>query len=225
MYFMRIDVLTIFPQLLNDIFSFSIIKRAINKKLIKIYVHDIKKYGLGKHRKTDDYPYGGGSGMVMCIEPIYKCLEELKSKLYYDEIIFMTPDGKILEQSYLNCFLEKKNIIIICGHYKGIDQRIRDFFVTKEISIGKYVLSGGELPAAVFIDSIVRLIPGVLGNSLSIKTDSFQGEKKLISEPIYTRPVEYLGLKVPKILLSGDFKKIENWRKKQSLKKTYIKYK
>lgn len=212
---MRIDILTVVPDLLQGPFSSSIIKRAIDKCLVNIYIHDLHLYGIGKHKKVDDYPYGGGDGMIMRIEPIYNCLEYLCSKRSYDEIIFMAPDGKHFMQSDANILSLKKNLIILCGRYKGIDQRVRENLITQEISIGDYILSGGELAAAVIIDAIVRLIPGVLGNKISVLTDSFQNG--LIAPPIYTRPFEYKGWKVPDILLSGNLKKIEKWKKDKSL--------
>lgn len=214
---MRIDILSAVPGLFKGVFSESIIKRAIDKKLVNITIYNLHDYGLGKHKKIDDYSYGGGPGMVMRIEPIHNCLKNICSKRNYDEIIFMTPDGTSFLQSDANILSSKKNLIIICGHYKGIDQRVRDHLITKEFSIGNYVISGGELAAAVIIDSIVRMIPGVLGNYDSALTDSFQ--KRLIEPPIYTRPYVYNGWTVPKILLSGNFKKIEEWREKESIKR------
>lgn len=212
---MRVDILSVQPNLLKSFFSYSIIKRAIYKKILSIYIHDLKNYGLGKHNKVDDYPYGGGSGMVMRIEPIYNCLNFLFSFRKYDEVIYMSPDGEILSQDKAKNFSFKKNLIILCGHYKGVDQRVRDKLITCEISIGNYILSGGELPSAVLVDCIVRLIPGVLGNVNSVLEDSFQ-RKNFISSPIYTRPSKYKNLKVPEILLSGDFKKIEKWKIEKS---------
>lgn len=214
---MRIDILSAVPGLFKGVFSESIIKRAIDKKLVNINIYNLHDYGLGKHKKIDDYSYGGGPGMVMRIEPIHNCLKNICSKRNYDEIIFMTPDGTSFLQSDANILSSKKNLIIICGHYKGIDQRVRDHLITKEFSIGNYVISGGELAAAVIIDSIVRMIPGVLGNYASALTDSFQ--KRLIEPPIYTRPYVYNGWTVPKILLSGNFKKIEEWKEKESIKR------
>lgn len=214
---MRIEILTAVPGLFQGVFSESIMKRAIEKKIVNINIYNLHDYGLGKHKKIDDYSYGGGPGMVMRIEPIYHCLKNLCSKIDYDEIIFMTSDGTSFLQSDANSLAKKKNLIIICGHYKGVDQRVRDHLVTKEFSIGNYVISGGELAAAVIIDAIVRMIPGVLGNYASALTDSFQS--RLIEPPIYTRPYIYKGWTVPKILLSGNFKKIEEWRKKESTKR------
>lgn len=214
---MRIEILTAVPGLFKGIFSESIMKRAIDKKILNINIYNLHDYGVGKHKKIDDYSYGGGPGMVMRIEPIYDCLKNICSKRNYDEIIFMTSDGKSFLQSDANILSSKKNLIIICGHYKGVDQRVRDHLITKEFSIGKYVISGGELAAAVIIDAIVRMIPGVLGNYSSALTDSFQS--RLIEPPIYTRPYIYNGWTVPKILLSGNFKKIEEWKEKESIKR------
>lgn len=215
---MRIDILTVIPKLLEGPFSASIVKRAINKRLVDINVHDLRNYGLGKHKQIDDYPYGGGSGMVMRIEPIDRCLDRLCSERNYDEVIFMAPDGKPFVQSDANAFSLKKNLIILCGHYKGVDQRVRDHLMTREISIGDYVLSGGELAAAVVTDVVVRLIPGVLGNESSALTDSFQDG--LVASPVYTRPAQYKGWKVPEVLLSGNFRQIEEWRDEQSAQRS-----
>ena len=215
---MRIDILTIFPELLKSPFEHSIIKRAINKKKVKIYLHDIRKYSINKHNQVDDYCYGGGAGMVMMIEPIAKCISSLTKKRKYDEIIFMTPDGELLNQKTANNLSTFKNIIILCGHYKGIDERIRETLITKEISIGDYVLSGGELPAAVLCDTIIRLIPGVLSDETSALSDSFQDD--LLSPPVYTRPSEYKGLKVPAVLLSGNEKEISKWRIEKAIERT-----
>lgn len=214
---MRIDILTAVPGLFKGVFSESIIKRGIDKKLVNINIYNLHDYGLGKHKKIDDYSYGGGPGMILRIEPIYSCLKNICSKRNYDEIIFMTADGTPFLQSDANILASKKNLIIICGHYKGVDQRVRDNLITKEFSIGNYVISGGELAAAVIIDAIVRMIPGVLGNYASALTDSFQS--RLIEPPIYTRPYVYKGWEVPKILLSGNFKKIEEWREEESIKR------
>ncbi|ACY40374.1 tRNA (guanine-N1-)-methyltransferase [Blattabacterium sp. (Blattella germanica) str. Bge] len=213
---MRIDIVSVVPEILHSPFSNSIIKRAINKGLIDIYVHDLRKYGLGKRKKVDDYPYGGGSGMVIRIEPVYQCFSKLLSERNYDEKIFMTPDGKLFSQKYAKTLTNKKNIIILCGRYKGIDQRIRDNLISKEISIGNYILSGGELAAAVVVESVVRLLPGVIQNKDSILTDSFQKES-LIAPPVYTRPVLYKGWSVPKILLSGHHQKIKDWFSQKSI--------
>ena len=215
---MRIDILSILPQLLESPFSDSIMKRAQDKGCVEIHLHDIRKYSLDKHHKVDDYQYGGGAGMVMSIEPIARLIEKLKSERKYDEIIYMTPDGEVIEQTHCNQFSLLKNIIILCGHYKGVDERIREHYITKEVSIGSYVLSGGELAAAVLVDAIVRLVPGVLNNETSALTDSFQD--KLLSPPIYTRPPEYNNWEVPPILLSGNQPEIEKWREEQSLIRT-----
>ncbi|WP_185855731.1 tRNA (guanosine(37)-N1)-methyltransferase TrmD [Blattabacterium cuenoti] len=213
---MRIDIVSIAPKIFQGPFYNYIVKRAINKGLVNINVHDLREYGIGKRKKVDDYPYGGGSGMVIKIEPVYKCFSKLSEKINYDEIIFMTPDGMLFSQKYAEYLTYKKNIIILCGHYKGIDQRIRDNLISKEISIGNYVLSGGELAAAVVIESVVRLLPGAIKNKESIITDSFQ-KKYVIAPPIYTRPRIYKGWKVPKILFSGHHKKIKNWLQKKSV--------
>ncbi|WGH27278.1 MAG: tRNA (guanosine(37)-N1)-methyltransferase TrmD [Candidatus Bostrichicola ureolyticus] len=219
---MRIDIISVIPKLFDGPLSNSIIKRAIDKGLVQIYIHDIHEYGIGKYKQIDDYPYGKKVGMVMRIEPIYKCIEKLKSKINYDEVIFMAPDGKQFIQSDANLLSLKKNLIILCGHYKGVDQRVRDNLITREISIGKYVLSGGELAAAVIIDAIIRLIPGVLGNKYSALTDSFQNESDSLEPPIYTRPSIYKGWKVPEVLLSGDLKKIECWKNEQIMKRNKL---
>ena len=214
----RIDILTILPELLKGPFSASILKRAQDKGLVEICIHNIRDYATNKHKNVDDYQYGGGAGMVMSIEPIVNLIEELKSQREYDEVIFMTPDGRLLEQNTCNELSLKKNIIILCGHYKGIDERIRENFITKEISIGSYVLSGGEIAAAVLADAVIRLLPGVLNNETSALTDSFQDN--LLSPPVYTRPPEYRGWKVPEVLLSGNFPEIEEWREQEALKRT-----
>ncbi|WP_185858758.1 tRNA (guanosine(37)-N1)-methyltransferase TrmD [Blattabacterium cuenoti] len=213
---MRIDIISIVPEILHSPFSNSMIKRAIDKGFIDIYVHDLRQYGLGKRKKIDDYPYGGGSGMVIRIEPVYRCFSKLFSERNYDEIIFMTPDGQIFSQEYAQSLTYKKNIIILCGRYKGIDQRIRDHLISKEISIGNYILSGGELAAAVLVEAVTRLFPGVIRNRDSILTDSFQ-EKTVIAPPVYTRPLVYKGWGVPEILLSGHHKKIKDWFYKKSM--------
>ena len=215
---MRIDILSLFPEIIKSSLEYSIIKKALNKDLISIQYHNIRDHSKNKQKKVDDYQYGGGSGMVLMIQPIYDCIKKLKEERDYANIIYLTPDGEKLEQSTSNKFSLSENIILICGHYKGIDQRIREHLVTDEISIGDYVLSGGELAAAVFCDSIIRLIPGVLGDESSALTDSFQDNR--LSEPIYTRPENYEGLKVPKILISGNIKEIERWRDKKSLERT-----
>ncbi len=215
---MRFDIITVLPGLLESPFAHSILQRAQNKGKAEIVVHNLREYAHNKQKSVDDYPYGGGSGMVMQIEPFAKCIEKLKSERDYDEIIFMTPDGVTLNQTIANELSGKGNIMILCGHYKGIDQRIRDIYVTRELSIGDYVLSGGELPAAIVVDAVVRLIPGVLNDETSALSDSFQGE--LLDAPLYSRPADWNGHKVPDILLSGDQAKIENWRHDEALKRT-----
>jgi len=215
---MRIDIITVSPELIKSPFEFSIMKRAIDKGLVEVHFHDLRKYAINDYGKIDDYQFGGGAGMVLMIEPIEKCISELKADRIYDEIIYMTPDASTLNQQTANSLSLNENIIILCGHYKGVDQRVRDLFVTKEISIGDYVLSGGELGAAVLCDSIIRLIPGVLGDETSALTDSFQDN--LLSPPVYTRPADYKGNKVPDVLLSGNFPKIDEWRNEQALERT-----
>jgi len=215
---MRIDILTILPQLLESPFADSIMKRAQEKGHVEIQVHNIRDYSTHRQKSVDDYQYGGGAGMVMTIQPIADCINKLKSERTYDEIIYMTPDGELLNQGMCNQLSLSKNILILCGHYKGVDQRIRELFITREISIGNYVLSGGELGAAVMVDSIVRLLPGVLNDETSALTDSFQDN--LLAPPVYTRPDDYKGNKVPGVLLSGDPIKIEDWRNEQSIKRT-----
>ncbi|MDG1916355.1 MAG: tRNA (guanosine(37)-N1)-methyltransferase TrmD [Flavobacteriales bacterium] len=215
---MRIDILTIHPQLLKSPFEHSILQRAIEKKIVEIKLHDIRSYSTDKHKKVDDYQFGGGAGMVMCIQPIADCIEKLKSERSYDAIIYMTPDGERLNQSISNHYSTFENIIILCGHYKGVDQRIRDHYITHELSIGDFVLTGGELAAAILCDSIIRLIPGVISDETSALTDSFQDN--LLAPPVYTRPAEYNQWKVPEILLSGNFPKIEEWRHEQALERT-----
>lgn len=215
---MRFDILTVLPGLLESPFAHSILQRAQKKGKAEIVVHNLRDYATNKQKSVDDYPYGGGSGMVMSIEPFAKCIEALKAERSYDEIIFMTPDGPTLNQSMANELSSLGNVMILCGHYKGIDQRIRDIYVTREISIGDYVLSGGELPAAVLVDSVVRLIPGVLNDETSALSDSFQGE--LLDAPVYTRPADWNGHKVPDILLSGHKAKINEWRHEQALLRT-----
>ncbi|WP_185870731.1 tRNA (guanosine(37)-N1)-methyltransferase TrmD [Blattabacterium cuenoti] len=212
---MRFDIVSVIPEILKGTFSNSILKKAIDKGLIEIYVHDLKQYGIGKRKQVDDYPYGGGDGMVIRIEPVYQCFSNLLSERDYDEKIFMTPDGKVFSQKDAHELTHKKNILILCGRYKGIDQRIRDHLISKEISIGHYVLSGGELAAAVIVEAISRLLPGVINNTDSILTDSFQ--KTIPPPPLYTRPKIYKGWEVPKILLSGHHKKIKDWKSKKSL--------
>ena len=215
---MRIDILTFLPQLLESPFSASIMKRAQDKGHVEIYIHNIRDYSTDKHKNVDDYQYGGGAGMVLSIEPIATLIQKLKNERNYDEIIYMTPDGTVLEQTDCNSFSLKQNLMILCGHYKGVDERIREQYITKEISIGSYVLSGGELAAAVLTDAIVRLIPGVLNDETSALTDSFQDN--LLSPPVYTRPPEFNGWKVPEILLSGNLPAIEKWREEQALIRT-----
>lgn len=215
---MRFDIITVLPGLLESPFAHSILLRAQKKGLCEIHVHNLRDYADNKHKSVDDYPYGGGSGMVMQIEPFAKCMETLQSERPYDEIIYLTPDGDTLNQPIANALSLKKNLILLCGHYKGIDQRIRDLFVTQEISIGDYVLSGGELPAAVLVDAVVRLIPGVLSDETSALSDSFQGD--LLDAPVYTRPAVWRGHAVPEILLSGNEAAIKNWQYEQALLKT-----
>ena len=215
---MRFDIITVLPGLLESPFAHSILQRAQKKELVEIVIHNLREYSNNKQKSVDDYPYGGGSGMVMSIDPFANCINKLKSEREYDDVIFMTPDGKTLNQTMANELSGKGNIMILCGHYKGIDQRIRDLFVTREISIGDYVLSGGELPAAVLVDSIVRLLPGVLNDETSALSDSFQGE--LLDAPVYTRPSDWQGHKVPDILLSGNEAAINNWRHDQALERT-----
>ena len=215
---MRIDILTVVPELLESPLSHSIVGRAIKKGLVEIHVHNIRKYGLGPHKSVDDYCYGGDAGMVMMVEPVFKMINELTEQRHYDEIIYMSPDGELLSQGIANELSLKENIIILCGHYKGIDHRIREHLITREISIGDYVLSGGEIPAAVVADSIVRLIPGALTDETSALSDSFQDD--LLSPPVYTRPAEFNGWKVPDVLLSGNPKLIQAWQDEQALERT-----
>ncbi|MCH8535507.1 MAG: tRNA (guanosine(37)-N1)-methyltransferase TrmD [Flavobacteriaceae bacterium] len=215
---MRIDIISVVPELLESPFNASILKRAIDKGIVEIHLHNLRDYTANNYKQVDDYQFGGGAGMVLMIEPIDKCISKLKAERDYDEIIYMTPDGEQMKQSMVNTLSLKKNLIILCGHYKGVDERVRQHFITKEISIGDYVLSGGELGAAVLADAIIRLIPGVLGNETSALTDSFQDQ--LLAPPIYTRPAEYKGWKVPEILTSGNFGKIEDWRDEQSYQRT-----
>ena len=215
---MRIDIITVLPNLIKSPFEASILKRAQQKGKAEVVLHDLREFGFGKHSQVDDYQFGGGAGMVLMIEPILNCIESLQKEREYDEIIFMTPDGKTFSQSDANHLSLKKNLIILCGHYKGIDQRLRDHIITREISIGDYVLSGGELAAAVVADAIIRLIPGVLNDETSALTDSFQDN--LLAPPVYTRPADFNGWKVPEILLTGNFPKIDEWRHEQALKRT-----
>ena len=215
---MHIDILTLFPNMFDSPFGDSIMKRAIDKKVVEIGVHNIRDYSLSKQKSVDEYAFGGGAGMVMQIEPIDLCMEKLKEERVYDEIIYLSPDGELFDQKMANNLSTKKNIMFLCGHYKGVDERVREHLVTKEISIGDYVLTGGELATAVIVDAIVRLIPGVLNDETSALSDSFQDD--LISPPVYTRPSEYKGWKVPEILLSGHQAKIEEWRHEQSIERT-----
>jgi tRNA (guanine37-N1)-methyltransferase len=215
---MNIDVLTVLPELLESPFAHSILKRAKEKKLLQVQVHQLRQWAVNDYGQVDDYQYGGGAGMVMMCEPLANAIESLSKKASYDEIIYMTPDGERLNQKMANQLSLKENILIICGHYKGIDERIREQFVTKEISIGDYVLSGGELPAAILVDTIGRLIPGVLNDETSALFDSFQDN--LLAPPVYTRPADFRGWKVPGILLSGDPKKVEEWRNELSIQRT-----
>ncbi len=215
---MRIDIITVLPELMQSPFNDSILKRAIDKKIVEVHFHNLRDYSINKQRSIDDYQFGGGAGMVMMIEPIDRCISALKAKRNYDEVIYMTPDGNTLNQGIANELSLKENIIILCGHYKGVDQRVRDLFITREISIGDFVLSGGELAANVLCDAVIRLIPGVLNNETSALTDSFQDN--LLAPPVYTRPADYKGKKVPEILLSGNFPKIEEWRENEAYKRT-----
>ncbi|MCU0367908.1 MAG: tRNA (guanosine(37)-N1)-methyltransferase TrmD [Cyclobacteriaceae bacterium] len=215
---MRIDIITCLPRLLESPFADSIMKRAIQKGLVEVHIHDLRDYATDKHRTTDDYAFGGGAGMVMLIEPIDRCISLLKSQRAYDEVIYMSPDGELFTQSLANQLSLTKNLIILCGHYKGVDERVREHLITREISIGNYVISGGELAAAVVSDAIIRLIPGVLSDETSALTDSFQDN--LIAPPVYTRPANYKGWTVPEVLLSGHQAKIEQWRHEKSLERT-----
>jgi tRNA (guanine37-N1)-methyltransferase len=215
---MRIDIITVLPELLRSPFEASILKRAIDKGLVEVHIHNLRDYSTLKHKNVDDYQFGGGAGMVMMIEPIDACISKLKAQRKYDEVIYMTPDGETLNQGIANRMSLLTNIIILCGHYKGVDQRVRDHFITKEISIGDFVLSGGELAAAVVSDAIIRLIPGVLSNETSALTDSFQDN--LLAPPVYTRPAEYKGWKVPDVLLSGHAANIDKWREDKALEHT-----
>lgn len=215
---MRIDIITVLPELLKSPFEASILKRAIEKGLVEVHLHNLRDFATNSYNQIDDYQFGGGAGMVMMIEPIDKCISGLKAERAYDEVIYMTPEGQTLDQGISNQLSLKGNIIILCGHYKGVDQRVRDQFITKEISVGDYVLSGGELAAAIVCDSVIRLIPGVLGNETSALTDSFQDG--LLAPPTYTRPSEYKGWKVPDVLLSGHGANIEKWREDQAYKNT-----
>ena len=215
---MRIDILTVLPELLQSPFQHSIMKRAQEKELLKVFVHDLREFGKGPHRQVDDYQYGGGAGMVMMIEPVANCIEALRAERKYDQIIYVTPDGERFNQSVANRLSLMDNLMILCGHYKGVDERIREHYITMEISVGDFVLSGGELPAALIVDAVGRLLPGVLNDETSALFDSFQDD--LLAPPVYTRPAEFRGWQVPEILLSGHTKAIEDWRYEQSLKRT-----
>lgn len=215
---MRIDIITILPKLLEGPFADSILKRAIENNLVEIHIHDLRQYSTNKHKRIDDYQYGGGAGMVMQIEPIDRLISTLKAQRKYDEVIYMTPDGELFNQKTANRLSLKGNLIILCGHYKGVDERVRETLITKEISIGDYVLTGGELAAAIVCDAVIRLIPGVMNDETSALTDSFQDN--LLAPPVYTRPEEYKGLKVPDVLLSGNFKEIDEWRYQKSIERT-----
>ena len=215
---MRIDIITLLPELIRSPFEASILKRAIDKGLVEIHLHDLRDYGIGSYRQVDDYQFGGGAGMVLMIEPIDKCISALKSERSYDEVIYLTPDGEKFDQKIANTLSLHKNIILLCGHYKGVDQRVRDTLITREISVGDFVLSGGELAAAIVSDAIIRLVPGVLSDETSALTDSFQDD--LLAPPVYTRPREYKGLHVPEVLLSGNFPEIDKWREAEAHKRT-----
>lgn len=215
---MRIDILTCLPRLLDSFFAHSILQRAQQGGYVEVVVHDLRDFTTDKHRRVDDYAFGGGAGMVMQIEPIARCIRALQAERTYDEVIYMTPDGERLAQKTTNYLSLKQNLMILCGHYKGVDERVRDHFITREISIGDYVLSGGELPAAVLSDAIIRLLPGVLNDETSALTDSFQDN--LLAPPVYTRPAEFEGWAVPDVLLSGHEAKIEEWRFQQALERT-----
>ncbi len=218
---MRIDIVTIHPQLLESPFQHSILKRSIQKGIVEVNLINLRDYSEYKQKQVDDYAFGGGAGMVMMIEPIANCLNALTSKRNYDDVIYLSPDGETLQQSICNFYATKENIILLCGHYKGIDERIREHFITREISVGDYVLSGGELAAAIFCDAVIRLIPGVLNDETSALSDSFQDD--LLAPPVYSRPAEYNGWKVPEILLSGHSAKIDQWRFEQSIERTKLK--
>lgn len=215
---MRIDIISVVPELIKGFFEYSIIKRAIDKQLVEVYFHNLHDYANNAYRQVDDYQFGGGAGMVMMIEPIDKCITALKAERHYDEVIFLTPDGETLQQKTANKLSLSENLIILCGHFKGVDQRVRDHFITKEISIGDYVLSGGELGAAVLCDAVIRLIPGVLSDETSALTDSFQDN--LLAPPVYTRPANYKGWEVPEVLTSGNTPKIEQWREEMAYQRT-----
>jgi len=218
---LHIDIITVLPDLIRSPLEHSILKRGSEKGLIKINLVDLRQYGLGKHYQVDDYQFGGGAGMVMRIEPIYNCIMDLKSQRTYDEVIFLTPDGEVFNQKTANTLSLSSNVILLCGHYKGIDQRIREHLITREISIGDYVLTGGELPAVMVADAICRLVPGVINDEESALYDSFQDD--ILAPPLYTRPSEFNGWKVPDILLSGNFKEINSWREEQAIQRTQLK--
>ena len=215
---MRIDIITVLPELLESPFNASILKRAQEKGLVEVVIHNLRDYSTNKQKSIDDYAFGGGAGMVMQIQPIADCIEKLQAERVYDETIYMTPDGEVMKQGMVNTLSLKKNLIILAGHYKGVDERVRELFITKEISVGDFVITGGELPAAILSDAIIRLIPGVISDETSALTDSFQDN--LLAPPVYTRPEEYRGLKVPEILLGGNHKAIEQWREEQALERT-----
>lgn len=215
---MRIDIITVLPELLESPFSASILKRAQEKGLVEVVVHNLRDYATNKQKSIDDYAFGGGAGMVMQIEPIAACIEKLQAERSYDEIIYMSPDGKTMKQGMVNSLSLKKNLMILAGHYKGVDERVRELFITKEISVGDFVLTGGELPAAILCDAIIRLIPGVISDETSALTDSFQDN--LLAPPVYTRPEDYKGNKVPEILISGNHKAIEKWREEKAIERT-----
>ena len=215
---MRIDIISVVPELIKGFFDYSIIKRAMDKQLVEVYFHNLHDYANNAYRQVDDYQFGGGAGMVMMIQPIDKCITALKAERHYDEVIFLTPDGETLQQKTANKLSLSENLIILCGHFKGVDQRVRDHFITKEISIGDYVLSGGELGAAVLCDAVIRLIPGVLSDETSALTDSFQDN--LLAPPVYTRPANYKGWEVPEVLTSGNTPKIEQWREEMAYQRT-----
>ncbi|MBO7609250.1 MAG: tRNA (guanosine(37)-N1)-methyltransferase TrmD [Muribaculaceae bacterium] len=215
---MRIDILTVMPEALESPLNCSIVKRAQDKGLVEIHIHNLRDWTLSKHRKVDDYPFGGDAGMVMQIEPVFRCMEHLKSERHYDEVIFTSPDGEMLSQPMANELSLSENLMILCGHYKGVDYRIREHLITREISIGDYVLTGGELPAAVIADAVVRLIPGAIGDEQSALSDSFQDG--LLEAPVYTRPAEFNGWRVPDVLLSGHQARIDEWQMEQALERT-----
>lgn len=215
---LHIDIITLHPEMMEGFFKFSIVKRAIEKGKAEVNLINLREYGIGKHKQVDDYPFGGGGGMVLMIEPIDRCIQDLKKKRNYDEIIYTAPDGNLFDQKTANRLSQSENIIILCGHYKGVDERVREHLITMEISMGDFVLTGGEIPAAAIADACIRLIPGVLGDESSALDDSFQDG--LVSPPVYTRPSEYHGWKVPEVLLSGNTKLISEWKLEQSVKRT-----